>query len=219
MNKIISRTFITGLLGFLLFVSNSLYAATPSLSFNGTFDYTAATSVSTPGFLTITGSLYDFQGISSIPVLTGSQFSLTTQLLTENFTTTSSEGVFGSANGTAADLSIYGGDGASLLFANVAGLSMSGINGVNFGSLSGSVMSTGGTLATDFLSTSTLLGLEFNLSTVFGQNMFQSDFNGNINGSLRAVSVAESTAIYLFGVGLLVLFGLLMAQKRNNNFI
>lgn len=197
---------------FFLFVTSNCVYATPIVSFNGTFGYTVASN-SNPGILSVTGTLIGYQDLSFTPVLSGSQFNLTTVLQEENYTATTSQGLFGTSGGVW-DFNLTNGDGTDLLYGTVGSLSMSGQNGFTFGLLSGNTTSMGGTLLSDFSNPFTLLGLQLDMSVPFSQNMFQNNFTGVVNASLRAMpdAVTEPSGFILFAAGL---FGMLFVKRKN----
>jgi len=197
------KMLFTTLLAILLLNGGYTYANSATLSFNGQINYSAPN-----GSLTLAGSLTGFEELSVTPDLSGSTFTLTTFLNSELYTSTTSEADFVGSSGLAVyDFQINSGNGESLLSGNVLNMNMSGVNGFTFGFLSGDLMGTGGLLHDDFSNgPANLLGLGFNLSTPFSSNMFSSDFSGNVNGSLIATSVFESSSILLFLTGL---FGLI----------
>lgn len=190
--------------------ANKAYANTPELSFAGDFNYSYST-VTTIGFLTLSGNLIGSEGLSVAPVLLNSQFTLTSKFQSALYDSASTEGIFGSSITQISpwDFNIVGGDNAKLLQGKINSLSITGINGYSFGFLSADLDALTGDLISSFnASSSSLLGLMFNLSTPLSQGVFETSFKGNVNGSLTAktTKVFESSSALVMLVGLLALF-------------
>jgi len=201
----------------LVFLSCSSLASanTPELSFEGNFNYTYS-NVTSIGFLTLTGSLIGYQGLNSTPILQNSVFSLTSKFISATY---GSEviGQFGTSVTQISpfDFSIVGGDNTNLLQGSVSSLSLSGLNGFNFGLLSGNLEPFNGALYDSFTSSSSsLLGLVLNLSTPLSSNVFNSSFSGSVNGSLTAVAVSESDSVWLLLIGFSILLGSKIISKK-----
>lgn len=95
----------------------------------------------------------------------------------------------------------------NLLGADFDQLYMIGRNDNDYGTLRGAFSASEGALA-DFFSDSDLIALEFNLSTLFGNNMFGNSFSGRVNGKLTGTppqSVPEPGILALLGIGLLMI--------------
>ncbi len=190
--------------------------ALPTFFFEGDFDYQAG-DTSTPGLLTFNASLTGTQDLPNASSLIGSSLTLQSWIVSDNSTAALSQATFGSTGST--DIAITG-TGSSLLFlANVDTLLMSGANSASFGTLTGDILPSGGTLANQFSNPSNLLAIEFNLSSPFSVGMFNRNFSGAVNGSItsNAVSVPEPTTLALF---VILLLGLLVitVNKPLNTF-
>jgi len=189
----------------LLIASTSSHAI-PTLGFGGNLQYD--TTGSFPADLNITGNLNGSTDLSLTPDLATSSFSLFADFLFETYvpgdTTT---GTFGTTP-ILPDLLVTdnGGSGGSLrtlLTGNVDSLDLVGPNGANLATLSGSLLLNGGLLAAEFGEAGTLVSFTFNMSTVFGENMFANNFTGIANGAITGVP--EPMPLALLSIGLIVI--------------
>lgn len=187
----------------LLVASTSSYAI-PTLGFGGNLAYD--TSGFFPADLNITGNVNGSADLSIVPDLATSSFSLFADFLFETFvagqTTT---GTFGTTP-ILPDLLVTdnGGAGGSLrtlMTGNVQTLELVGPNGFNLGTMSGSVLLNGGILAAEFGGAGALVAFSFNMSTVFGENMFANNFAGIVNGAITGVP--EPMPLALLSIGLI----------------
>jgi len=202
----IKALFVVGLLAV-----SSVSFAIPTLNFGGSIIYD--TTGLFPSDLAITGTLSNSQDLSVSPDLGTSSVSLFADLLSvssDAFTTT---GTFGTSLVT--DLLIMDDGGALgatriLLTAEVTTVQLFGPNGFNLGSLEGQLAITGGLLAGDFGGAGAITAFNFNLNTVFGPNMFDSNFAGNTNGYIEATPVPEPMPLALLSIGLI---GITLTRK------
>lgn len=177
--------------------------AIPTLFFDGDLSYSQ-----TDGLLTIDAVLTGYQDTSSA-VVTGIGSSLTFQA---SFLGSSFNGFTTSGNFDTASLAIIGGDSTDLLLGSLMNLVMSGVNGYDFGSLTGQIAATGGSLLSDFTSGSDFLAFELNISTVFGAKMFDADFTSQLGGRVEAIqAVPEASSLMLVFIGML---GLIVLNRR-----
>lgn len=190
-------------LGMLLSLSSMQAQAIPTLFFDGELSYSQI-----DGLLTVDAVLTGYQDTSS-SVVTGIGSSLT---FTAAFLGSTSSGFTTSGSFDTASLSILGADSTDLLHGSLMGLVMSGFDGLDFGSLTGEISATGGSLFSDFSSGSDFLAFELNLSTVFGAGMFGSDFTSQLDGRVAAIrSVPEASSLTLIFIGIL---GLIVLNRR-----
>jgi hypothetical protein len=174
--------------------------AIPTLDFSGIIDYDARSQQ-----LSVTSTLIDTHDIFPAPALDG----------TLNFdaalvSTYSGFGINIGSFGTIAgqdDITVKDGDANILLTGNFSSLTMSGTDNADRGSITGELISTGGSLASEF-GTGNLLALQFNLGgTLFNPQMFDSNFSGEINGDIegRVVEVPEPNMVALLSMGILLI--------------
>ncbi len=181
----------------LALVASSAYAI-PTLFFDGDISFRG-------GLLNVDSVLTATQDISSAPELIGSSFDFTA-LLTSIDTSSSflTIGNFGTTGGT--DLTVTDGNNIELLTGNFESLQMRGGNGFNIGLVTGVINSTGGTLEEQF-GIGNLIAFEFNLSTTFSAEMFNSLFTGDIGGRVigeENIAVPEPTPLALLALGLML---------------
>lgn len=178
--------------------------AIPTLFFDGSINYNAGT-----GLLSVTSVLTNTTGITPAPTLLGSSLDFSASYdRTDTSNTYYTVGIFGTTAGT--DLTVIDGALNTLLTGNFSELTMKGGNGFSSGLVSGILNASGGSLQNEF-GIGNLIALEFNLSTVsgtptvFGAEMFNSDFTGAIDGRIEgaAVNVPEPTMSALLALGLL----------------
>lgn len=195
------------LLGVVLLLASTQGHAIPTLFFDGTTDYDAAS-----GLLNINSVLTGSVDIAPPPDLTGSSLSLQASFVSSNTTTVATTGIFGTAPGTP-DLSIVDGGAITLLEGEILDLVMSGDNGLVFGELTGNFSPQAGSLLADFSDPSGIFALVLNIDTTFSADMFDSDFSGEADGQIRYGQVPIPTAVWLFISGLLGLAGLARRKK------
>lgn len=195
----------------LLIASTSSYAL-PTLGFGGNLQYD--TTGFFPADLNITGNVNASSGLSITPELATSSFSLFADFLFETFVAgATTTGTFGTTP-ILPDLLVTDNGGAggalrTLLTGNVETLELVGPNGFNLGSMSGSVLlGTGGILNEEFGGAGTLVAFSFNLTTVFGEGMFNNSFAGIVNGAIIGVEppsviVPEPMPLLLLSIGLI----------------
>jgi len=193
----------TLILGLLLSVSAPAQAI-PTLLFDGSVAYSQTT-----GMLTVEAVLTGYQDVSStVAIGTGSSFSFTTSLMSVTSGVFTTSGSFGTSS-----FSIFGADSTYLLGGDLTGLTMTGVHGFDFGSVTGGLTVSGGSLLGDFGIGADLLALQFNLSTVFDSGMFGSDFTAQLDGKVEAyAAVPEASTLLL--MSFVILVGGFVARKR-----
>lgn len=195
----------TKIIGFIIALAATSAQAVPTLYFDGTIDYTTGSSE-----LSVSAALTETTDITPAPVLDGSTmvFSALFDYLESisggcMFCGTSIKGHFnGNADSAVDDLEIVGGDGTVLLTAKFDSLTLEGVVDGDRGQITGLLDATGGSLMSMF-DGSDLFALQLNLNTVFTTAMYDTDFNGNVDGNIRA-NVAEPSVVALLGFGLLL---------------
>lgn len=197
-----SRT-IKHLFTLVILVASSNSFAVPTLGFGGNLQYDTLGIF--PADLNITGGVDGFADLSLTPDLATSSFSLFANFISESSNAISTTGLFG-ATPVLPDMKVSdnGGAGGSfrtLMTGDVVNLELSGPNGFNLGTLSGSVVLTGGLLAAEFGGAGTLLAFSLNMSTNFGPGMFDNGFTGVVNGSITGVP--EPAPLALLSIGLI----------------
>jgi len=180
----------------LALVASSAYAV-PTLFFDGEINFRS-------GVLNVDSVLTATQDIAS-PELIGSSFDFTA-LLTSVDSTSSflTIGNFGTTTST--DLTVTDGNSIELLTGNLSSLQMMGGNGFGIGLVMGVINSTGGSLENEF-GIGNLIAFEFNLSTTFSAEMFDSLFTGDIDGRVlgeEQIDVPEPTPLALLALGLML---------------
>ncbi|VAW53710.1 hypothetical protein MNBD_GAMMA05-1213 [hydrothermal vent metagenome] len=193
----------------LALVASSAYAV-PTLFFDGEISFRG-------GLLNIDSVLTATQDVAPAPELVGSSFDFTA-LLTGVDTSSSflTIGNFGTTGGT--DLSVTDGNSIELLTGNFESLQMKGGNGSGSGLVKGVINSTGGTLE-DMFGIGNLIAFEFNLSTTFSAEMFDSLFTGDIDGRVigeEKIDVPEPTPLALLALGLM-LVGFIKHSRANQS--
>jgi len=201
---------IQALIGVILFSFALNASAVPTLFFDGIFAYDGST-----GMLDMDAVLNGYEDIAPAPVLTGSSMEVSAifSSLGADSDTAKTVGEFVGVLGN--DLNIIGGDTTVLLEAELNSLQMRGANGSDFGLMLATFRATGGSLLSSF-SRSGLFALELNLSTTFANDMFRSDFVGDLNGNLKSTAVAEPRILAILATGL-VFIGLII--RRNDGVI
>ena len=192
----------------LLFASSSCFAI-PTLKYGGSIFYDS-TGVF-PADLNISGVILpgDYTELSYSPDLATSSVILSADFLSASSDGSHTTGLFGTT--PANDLLISDAFGTNtLLTGNVSTLLLTGREGMNLGILAGTINITGGLLAGDFGGVGSLFSINFNLDTMFGPDMFNSNFFGITNGSITKVEVPEPMPLALLSIGLL---GMTMSRK------
>lgn len=176
----------------LVLITTSAHAI-PTLFFDGEIAYSAST-----GELSVTSVLTATEDISPAPELIGSNLEFSAILdSTILYGTTRTRGLF-----IGDDIEVTDGDNNSLLVGDISFLEMFGRNGNDFGIVSGTVNATSGSLA-EMFGAGNLIALDFNLSTVFSVEMFDTDFVGGIDGRIEGeATVPEPNILALLGLGL-----------------
>lgn len=187
------KNILKGFIFALAMVASSAQAI-PTLFFDGNITFNAST-----GVLSVTSTLVDTIDINPTPELLNSSLTFSASFLTSTSSTYATVGQFSGIDGD--DLSVIGGDLSSLLIGEFSSLTIGGVNGNDFGRVSGVVNATGGSLEAMF-GAGNLFALELNLSTAFGADMFDADFNGNIDGRIEGVAVPEPGILAILGLGL-----------------
>lgn len=195
-------------IGFLLALVAGSANAVPTLLFDGTISFDSSSRI-----LSVTSSLTSTIDIASNPDVAGSSFAFSARLDSVDPATTYTQSYYGSMGN---DLSVTDGNGNLLLTSDFSNLFMVGSSDRNDGMMLGILQSTGGMLE-GFYDLGNLVAMEFNLSTPFNATMFDSDFSGNINGSLigrsnptltatlGSVAVPEPAIVAILGIGLLLI--------------
>lgn len=172
--------------------------AIPTLFFDGDMSYSAST-----GGFSVTSVLTATEDISPAPELIGSELTFSAVLGSVIADTRVTTGLFDGVIGN--DIQVTDGDLNDLLVGEFLDLEMMGRNGRDSGMVSGTVNATGGSLA-EMFGAGNLIALQFNLSTVFSADMYDTDFVGHIDGRIEgeSVPVPEPNILALFGFGLLL---------------
>ena len=197
----------TKIIGFIIALAATSAQAIPTLYFDGTINYAANTTE-----LSVSAALTETTDITPAPVLDGSTmvFSALFDYVESisggcMFCGTSIKGHFnGDADIAVNDLEIIGGDGTVLLTAKFDSLTLEGAVNGDRGEIIGLLDATGGSLMSMF-DGSDLFALQLNLNTVFTTAMYDTDFNGNVDGNITgANSVPEPSILALLGLGFLL---------------
>jgi len=202
-----------------LLLAASTAQAIPTLFFDGSaengggINYTTGDAYdNTDNILNVSGVLFDTQDLAISPLLTDSSVKFSALFL--NYETIAGVGFFGadttrgnfiSSDPTTSDLEIYDGNNTLLLAADFNSLSLEGANGSNRGEVFGILNATDGLLMNTF-DNGNLFALQLNLTTNFSDMMYQSDFSGDVNGSIQgqSVTVPEPGTLALLGLGFLI---------------
>jgi len=200
---------ITTAIGLVLVLATSAAKAIPTLFFDGDIAYDVSTST-----LSVSSNLISTYDITPAPDVIGSlNFNA---LFSDSFSFGGwTIGSFGTVAGQD-DLIVKDANSVDLLTGNFSSLTMSGEDGSNGGSITGTLMSTGGSLETLF-GEGQLIALQFNLDPTFSSGMFKSSFAGTIDGRIEGedINVPEPSLLALLSFGLF-LFG--FVNKRNAHF-
>lgn len=191
----ISRMIIATVLLGIASVAN----AVPTLTFGGSIDFSA-----TSGTLTLNGQLLSSQSIFPTPDFSSSSITLSTSLTSTLNSNGVTVGTFGAGTIDVSDSS------GNLLTGSFSLAQIGGLDGGNQGALSLVFSPTGGSLLSYFSNPSDLFALTLNLSTLFGSNMFLSDFSGIGNGNITSrstVSEPGMVSLLIVGLGLLGISG------------
>lgn len=187
--------------------------AIPTLFFDGNDNNGGGINYTTGGpdnILNVSGSLLETDDVVTPVNLIGSTIEFSALFL--DFETIAGVGFFGvdSTKGNfigdplADDLTIFDGDGVLLLTANFDSLTIEGENGSSQGGIFAILSATDGLLMSSF-DNSNLFALQLNLTTTFSDAMFESDFSGDIDGSIQGTaSVPEPGMLALLSLGLLI---------------
>lgn len=192
---------ITTTIGLVLALATSAAQAIPTLFFNGDIAYDSSTRE-----LSVTSDLISTFDIAPAPELIGIGSLSFDALLTSSFSFGGwSVGSFETIAGQD-DLIVKDANSIDLLTGNFSSLTMSGVDGTKAGTITGTIMSTGGSLAAQFGS-GQLIALQFNLSTSFSEFMFKDNFAGKIDGAIEgeSVSVPEPSLLALLSLGIILL--------------
>jgi hypothetical protein len=219
-----------------LLASTAVPASTiPAYYFNGSASYTASTEIlSTVSAGTSTATL--FQSVNLPPSLSvvpassgvignvvGSVVDLTVQLqptsIVDNGLQTNA--TFMPLAGEPAALYLGNGSGGTsstpVLTGTLSNITLSGPDGLNMGFLTAYLHPTGGSAIGYFSDPSSVLALDFDLTTTFGAGMFGSSFSGQINGdvqSLTAVPLPPGFALLASALALMLGAMGLPARRR-----
>jgi len=202
------RNFLAGVV---LLGTSQVALAVPTYYFDGQITYDSGS-----GALDITGALTGYDDLSVVPVTVGSSVVFHATFDSSSYSNPITEGTFLGTGGT--DFSITDGSPALMLEGGINSLVITGADGSDLGVLQGEVSPDAGATLGDFSDPSSVFSLLLNLDTVFSSTMFASDFSGQVDGSLRPIpnnpqEVPLPAAIWLFGSGLLGLFG--VARRRD----
>jgi len=184
--------------------------AIPTLFFDGDINYNV-----NGGLLTVSSVLTGTSDIAPAPTLLGSSLNFSASFIGST-TTFYTIGNFGTTLGT--DLMVMDGDSNTLLTGNFNSLVMKGFNGLDSGLVSATLNADGGSLQNKF-GIGNLVALQFNMTTTFSSEMFDSDFRGNIDGRIegKTVDVPEPAVLTLLALGVLFM-GFVNKTGRNRKF-
>ncbi len=153
-----------------------------------------------------------YDGITFTPLINAT-VDYRVSLISESTTPYTVTGVFGTSNGSPADLVIQ--DGSGILLAGtfssfvLTGNTMSPFNNIGYGVATFNI--TGGILAGDFGASGGMVNLDFNVTPGFTSTSFTQIFGGSVKGDIAPVMPIPSTML-LMGTGL-ILFSFLRFQK------
>ncbi len=205
----------------------------PDYFFNGPANYDASSG--TLSIVTGTGGakIFGSSGLPSpfavIPTtqpnsnIPGSEVVLSMMLVSgsvsDNGSITSAS--FSTPTGYQAALYLGNGSGGTaaypVLTGTLSGMQIGGVDGNNYGELTGYLHPTGGLAFAYFSDPSDVIALDFNLSTAFSGSMFSSSFAGQINGQIEsttAPAVPLPPALGLLASGLALATGWAYRGRR-----
>jgi len=168
--------------------------ALPTLDFNGNISFDATTKQ-----LSVMSTLIATHDILPEPSLVGT-LNFDALLNDTFFGFGVNVGTFGTIAGQD-DITVLDANNNILLTGNFTSLIMSGTDNADSGSITGEMVSTGGSLAAQF-GAGNVLALAFNLPA-FNETMFDSNFAGNINGEIKGVP--EPSLLALLSIGILAI--------------
>lgn len=191
------------LIGSFLFALVFNATAVPTLVFDGTVSFDSSTST-----LNVDSHLAAIQDITPTPTLLGSSLSFSA-LLDKSSVFTDGVFTYGTFNGVDGDdLRVVDGTPTLLLTGEFIDLTMFGVNdslipGQDAATLTGTISATDGTLAAMF-GNGNLIAMELNLTSSVNINMFDTSFEGLIDGRIEGepVTVPEPASLALILVGL-----------------
>lgn len=190
----------TKAIGFIIALATTSAQAVPTLYFNGTVGYDASsTRLSVVSDLTGTGDIFP------APALQGS-LNFDADLISTFFGSGFNIGNFATISGQD-DIRVLDANADVLLTGNFSSLTMSGSDNSDSGTIFGNLTSTGGLLAAEF-DIGNVLALQFNFSSTFNSEMFNSNFAGFIDGNIQGqneVNVAEPSLLALLSMGVLLI--------------
>ena len=202
------RAILNTIAGVLLAAASSSTLAAPTFFFDGNFNYDSST-----GLMTIDAVIDGSNDVIG-PDATGSTFDLVTKLYSTELSGSFVKATFDTDLNPFLDFNVVD-SGDTLLEGNVNNFNMQGLEGSDFGFLSGFLDSESGVLANNFFTETSLFALELNLTTGFALSMFDQNFSGQIDGQLVGVPgtpVQEPGTLFLLGWGAV---GLVFARKLN----
>jgi hypothetical protein len=190
----------TKAIGFIIALATTSAQAVPTLYFNGTIGYDAASTR-----LSVVSDLTGTADIFPAPPLQGT-LSFDADLIGTYFGSGFNIGSFTTISGQD-DIIVLDANSTVLLTGNFSSLTMSGSDNSDSGTIFGNLTSTGGLLAAEF-DIGNVLALQFNLNTTFNSEMFKSNFAGLIDGNIQGqnvVNVPEPSLLALLSMGVLLI--------------
>ena len=171
-------------IGFILALATTSAQAVPTLYFNGTIGYDAASTR-----LSVISDLTGTADIFPAPPLQGT-LSFDVDLISTFFGSGFNIGSFTTISGQD-DITVLDANSTVLLTGNFSTLTMSGSDNSDSGTIFGDLTSTGGLLAAEY-GLGNILALQFNLNTTFNSTMFNHDFAGLIDGNIQGQNVVKA---------------------------